>query len=45
MGQWVDRYEGPEYVGFEWVCYDNKFTVELDGALEWMPLPEAVAES
>jgi len=25
--------------GFEWVCYDDKFTLELDEAKSWQPLP------
>jgi len=34
--------DGMEYEGFEWVCLDDKFTLELEQAEEWMPLPEPI---
>jgi hypothetical protein len=44
-GRTVQRHEGPEYEGFCWICYDDKFDVDLDEALEWMPLPRAEAST
>ena len=26
--------------GWQWICYDDEFTCELDEALNWMPRPE-----
>lgn len=34
---------GSETTGFCWVCYDDKFQLELDDAKGWMPLPGTVA--
>ena len=38
-GRFIDRMEGPDYEGFEWVCMDGDFVHELDDASWWMPLP------
>lgn len=31
--------DGPDYYGFEWVCCDDTFQMELDDASHWAPLP------
>ena len=37
-GEWHETLEGKEYEGFCWVCYDDKFQLELDEVKYWMPL-------
>jgi len=34
-GEWSDHYEnGPEYSGDFWVCYDDKFSLEVETCKE-----------
>lgn len=30
---------GREVEGFNWVCYDDAFQLELDDVVGWMPIP------
>lgn len=45
-GGWTpDTPNGPsEYEGDDWVCYDDKFQVDSEYVLGWMPLPSAPRE-
>ena len=37
-GEWHEALEGKEYEGFWWVCYDDKFQLEINEVKYWMPL-------
>jgi hypothetical protein len=41
---YFDHEGTPDCDGFQWICYDDAFQVDLEEVTHWMPLPDPPKE-